>query len=204
MLNTVSSLDELDVMKKCLSSAQPTLLALRNNIHKKPLKKISSNISPKNKKIIHHRLYQIYQNTLSAVQFVEIRDNIDKSIRLPSCSHSAFSVSRHLCIVVPRLFYFYASKRNEFKFKSFQTLTNYGCSNPTCGSFYDFNERKKVTEDRQVVGNSIVLNVCTFHRPKLNVLAVEESMFITQCIEMQTRIIQTSLTFAAHQTQVIE
>lgn len=28
MLNTVSSLEELDVLKKCLSSAQPTLLAL--------------------------------------------------------------------------------------------------------------------------------------------------------------------------------
>jgi len=57
MLNTVSSLDELGVLKKCLSSAQPTLLALRNNIHKKPLKKISSNISPKNKKIIHQRRF---------------------------------------------------------------------------------------------------------------------------------------------------
>jgi len=60
MLNTVSSLDELDVLKKCLSSAQPTLLALRNNIHKKPLKKKSSNISPKNKKIIHQRRFFFY------------------------------------------------------------------------------------------------------------------------------------------------
>ncbi|KAE9530123.1 hypothetical protein AGLY_011585 [Aphis glycines] len=40
MLNTVSSLDELDVLKKCSSSAQPTLLTLGNNYYKKPFKKI--------------------------------------------------------------------------------------------------------------------------------------------------------------------
>jgi len=57
MLHTVSSLEELDVLKKCLSSAQPTLLALRNNINKKPFKKMSINISPKNKKIIHQRRF---------------------------------------------------------------------------------------------------------------------------------------------------
>lgn len=39
MLHTVSSLEKLDALKKCLSSAQPTLLALRNNMDKKPLKK---------------------------------------------------------------------------------------------------------------------------------------------------------------------
>jgi len=50
MLNNVSNLDELNVLKKCLSSAQPTLQALRNNINKKPLKKMSLNISPKNYK----------------------------------------------------------------------------------------------------------------------------------------------------------
>lgn len=43
MLNTFSSLEELDLdlLKKCLSSTQPTFLALGNNIHKKPLKKMS-------------------------------------------------------------------------------------------------------------------------------------------------------------------
>jgi len=50
MLHTVSSLEELDVLKKFLSSAQPTLLAVRNNINKKLFKKISLKISPKNKK----------------------------------------------------------------------------------------------------------------------------------------------------------
>jgi len=50
ILHTVSSLEELDVLNKCLSFAQPTLLALRNNMNKKPFKKISLNISPKKEK----------------------------------------------------------------------------------------------------------------------------------------------------------
>lgn len=57
IFNNISSIEELNVLKKCLLSAESTLTAVKNNVNKTPLKKMSSKISPNNKKIIHQRRF---------------------------------------------------------------------------------------------------------------------------------------------------
>lgn len=46
ILNGISSLEELNVLKKCFSTFLPTLTALKNNVDKQPFKNVSSQVSP--------------------------------------------------------------------------------------------------------------------------------------------------------------
>jgi len=58
VLNEISTIEELNVLKKSFLPIIPTLTAIRNNSNTPTLKRKTSQTSPTNKKIIlQHRLY---------------------------------------------------------------------------------------------------------------------------------------------------